>query len=93
MIEIKRKMFSKYADDVEEIDISGQRLTSLPDLSRFKNLKRFNCSNNQLTHLPSLPSILQRLECSWNQLTHLPLLPSTLQILECYNNQLIMRTF
>ena len=85
-------MFSKYADDVEEINISDNGLTSLPDLSRFKKLKRFYCSNNQLTHLPPLPSTLQILVCYNNQLTHLPPLSSTLQALYCFANQLINRT-
>ena len=65
-------MFSNYSEDVEEIDISGQRLTILLDLSRFKNLKTFNCRNNQLSYLPPLPSTLQRLDC-YNHSFSLPL--------------------
>ena len=42
-------MFSNYSDDVEEINIWNKGLISLPDLSRFKNLKRFYCYHNQLT--------------------------------------------
>ena len=60
-------MLSNYSDDVEEINISYNGLTSLPDLSRFTNLKRFYCNHNQLTFIPPLPSTLQRLECSNNQ--------------------------
>ena len=82
-------MLSNYSDDVEEIDISNNRLTQLPDLSRFKKLQTLYCYNNQLTSLPPLPSTLQTFYCSNNQLTSLPPFPSTLQILDCSCNQLI----
>ena len=81
-------MFSNYSEDTEEINISYKGLTSLPDLSKFKNLKRFYCNHNQLSHLPPLPSTLQLFYCYDNQLSHLPPLPSTLQELICSNNQL-----
>ena len=84
----KKRMLSNYSDDVEGIDISNQRLTILPDLSRFKNLQRLECFNNQLTSLLLLPSSLQLFNCSNNRLTSLPPLPSTLQELYCSSNRL-----
>jgi Leucine-rich repeat (LRR) protein len=52
------------------------QLTSLPDLTRLKNLKELNCSDNQLN-------------CSDNQLNSLPNpLPESLEILYCFDNNL-----
>ena len=65
-------MLSNYSEDVEEINISNNRLTQLPDLSRFKKLQTLFCSINQLTHLPPLPSTLQILVSSKNSFS-LPL--------------------
>ena len=70
------------------IDISSKGIKSLPDLTRFKNLKKLSCSANQLTSLPTLPQTLEILYCSDNQLTSLPTLPQNLEILYCYYNQL-----
>ena len=60
------------SDDITTLDISGRSITSLPDLTRFKNLEKFNCSYNQLTSL-TLPQNLEYLNCSYNQLTSLTL--------------------
>jgi len=75
-------------EDILTIDISYKGLKSLPDLTRFKNLKELYCSNNQLTSLPTLPQNLQELYCRDNQLTSLPTLPQNLKILYCFHNQL-----
>jgi Leucine-rich repeat (LRR) protein len=75
-------------DDTTEIDVSCKKLTYLPDLSRFKNLKYLYCSSNKLTSLPVLNEKLIRLNCSGNQLTSLPKLNEKLKILYCSNNQL-----
>jgi len=70
------------------LNISGKckGIKSLPDLTRFKNLKTLNCSDNQLTSLPTLPQNLEELHCYTNQLTLLPTLPQNIQELYCYNN-------
>jgi Leucine-rich repeat (LRR) protein len=70
------------------INICSKGIKSLPDLTRFKNLKKLNCSANQITSLPSLPQTLKILYCSDNKLTSLPTLPQNLQTLYCYSNQL-----
>ena len=36
---------------VTEIDVSGMEITSLKGISNFRDLKKLNCSNNQLTSL------------------------------------------
>jgi Leucine-rich repeat (LRR) protein len=53
-------------DTTTIINISNKRLTSLPDLSRFKNLKTLECSYNQLPSLPKLNDNLTLLYCSNN---------------------------
>ena len=81
--------FNSLQDDVEDICISGQNLTYLPDLSRFTNLKGLFCSHNQLVTLPLLPNSLRGLYCSNNQLISLPPLPNSLTGLDCYSNKLV----
>jgi Leucine-rich repeat (LRR) protein len=56
----------------------------LPTLPQ--NLKKLNCSHNQLNLLPTLPQNLKKLDCFNNQLMSLPTLPQNLEILYCYNN-------
>ena len=76
--------------DILTIDISRRGIQSLPDLTRFKNLERLYCYDNQLTSLPTtLPPNLKILYCNDNKLTSLPTtLPQNLEKLHCSNNQL-----
>ena len=76
------------SDDTLFIDISCEGIKSLPDLSRFKTLKKLECSNNQLTSLDNLPPTLTYLDCSYNNITNLDNLTPTLTKLICYNNEL-----
>ena len=73
---------------IQELDLSGKKLTELPDLSEYTNLKKLYCSDNKLTYLSKLPNTLECLDCTKNKLTSLPELPDTLKELYCYNNQL-----
>ena len=65
-------------------------ITSLPDVTRFKNLQILNCSHNELTSLPDLTIFknLQILNCYNNKLTSLPSLPQNLKTIHCSYNQL-----
>ena len=78
------------SEEILTLSIECRGITSLPDLTRFKNLKELYCSDNQITSLPTtLPQGLEILYCSNNQLTSLPTtLPQGLEILYCSNNQL-----
>ena len=76
------------SEDILTLNIECKGITSLPDLTRFKNLKELYCYNNQLTQLPPLNESLQRLHCYNNQLVILPTLNANLQHLY-YNNNLI----
>ena len=75
-------------EDILTLDISCKGIKSLPDLTKFKNLKKLYCYDNLLTSLPTLPQNLEILHCFCNQLTYLPTLPQNLEILYCDNNQL-----
>jgi hypothetical protein len=76
------------SEDILILNVSGMHITSLPDLTRFKNLKILYCYNNQLTALPTLPQNLQELYCSHNQLTSFPTLPQNLTKIYCFHNKL-----
>jgi Leucine-rich repeat (LRR) protein len=73
-------------EDTEEIDVSSKGIINL-DVTRFKNLKRLYCPNNQLTSL-SLSKNLEMLDCDHNQLTFLDLNSTSLRELSCCHNQL-----
>ncbi len=75
-------------DDIEIIILESKNLTYIPDLSRFKNLKKLYCQYNQLTYLPSLPNSLTYLYCYSNQLTNLPTLSDSLECLDLTNTNL-----
>jgi Leucine-rich repeat (LRR) protein len=83
-----KSYLNSLSEDILTLNISNKGIKSLPDLTRFKNLKTLKCSNNQLTSLPTLPQKLETLSCSNNQLTSLPTLPQNLEYLYCSNNQL-----
>jgi Leucine-rich repeat (LRR) protein len=87
-IEFETYLKNSLHEDISELDISDRGIKSLPDLTRFKNLKILDCSYNQLTSLPTLPQNLQKLYCSDNQLTYLPTLPQNLEVLQCFKNEL-----
>ena len=79
------------SEDILTLSIDDRNITSLPDLTRFKNLKELYCSANQLSSLPTtLPQTLEILFCSDNKLTYLPNLTrlENLVKLECCNNEL-----
>jgi len=85
--EIERYLNS-LPQDIPIIDISCNGIKSLPELTRFQNLKELNCRNNELTFLPTLPQNLTSLNCCDNKLTSLPTLPQNLIVLYCRNNKL-----
>jgi len=61
----------------------------IQQLPNYNDIVYINCSNNNLTELPPLPTSLQKLFCHNNFITELPpILPTSLQILYCYNNKL-----
>jgi Leucine-rich repeat (LRR) protein len=75
-------------ENILTLDIIGKGIEFLPDLTRFKNLRKLNCHNNKLTSLSNLPQSLEILYCTSNQLTSLSNLPQSLKELYCYSNKL-----
>ena len=65
--------------DIEEIVLNCKCLEYIPDLSRFKNLKKLNCEGNKLKSLPKLPESLEILDCYCNKLTIIEELPENLK--------------
>ncbi len=63
-------------------------ISSIEGIQYFDNLEDLDCSNNQLTTLPTLHNLLTTLNCTDNQLITLPTLPSSLTVLDCSYNQL-----
>jgi Leucine-rich repeat (LRR) protein len=88
MTTTKEIYFNSLSEDILIIDISYKNIKSLPDLTRFKNLKKLYCGNNKLTSLPNLPQNIEELYCCNNKLTSLPTLPPNLITLNCSNNKL-----
>ena len=74
--------------DITELDISGNGLIKLPDLTKYTKLVKLNCSNNQITSLDNLPHTLIELDCHYNNLTSLDNLPSNIKQLICYVNKI-----
>jgi len=87
---IIKKYLDLLPDDTEIIDVSSKNLNYLPNLSRFKKLKKLCCCENKLTSLPDLPENLKVLYCSFNNLNYLPNLLrfKKLEILYCSFNNL-----
>lgn len=74
--------------DTTSINIQNRGLHNLPDLSRFKQLRRLDCSYNYLRELPKLNDSLEFLNCSHNLLESLPELNAELYYLNCGNNNI-----
>ncbi len=75
---------------VRELDISGKKLTRLPDLSNVVVLGDFICQNNQLTSLAGSPKSVGRgFYCDGNKLTSLIGGPQTVAgYMSCKSNPL-----
>jgi Leucine-rich repeat (LRR) protein len=72
-----------------EIDLSNRGLTILPDLTIYPNLKKLNCSFNQLISLNGIPDWVEEIDCSSNRLSQLPeVLPSQLRKFNCFLNSI-----
>ena len=84
------RYLNSLSEDILTLDITSKGIKSLPDLTRFKNLEKLDCSNNHLTSLPALSQYLKTLICDNNQLTCLPTLPKNLKELYCNDNQLFL---
>ena len=84
--------WSRISDYLTVVNVSGNNLTSLGDLSPLSSLVELNCARNKLTSLGSLSSLvsLQVLKCYQNSLNKFEGLSAltTLEYLVCYENRL-----
>jgi Leucine-rich repeat (LRR) protein len=71
---------------ITNINVQSYSIANLSGIEHFTALQFLNCSFNQLTSLPSLPSTLLNLNCLGNQLNSLPELPESLLALNCSGN-------
>ena len=67
---------------------SAANIHDLSGVQYFSNVQLLDCSNNQLTSLPSLPRSLSQLDCQSNQLVSLPPLLNPLIAINCGTNLL-----
>jgi uncharacterized repeat protein (TIGR01451 family) len=70
------------------LNCSSQNILDLTGIEYLYGLLDLDCSYNQLTTLPRLPSTLINLYCYDNQITSFYSIPGSLLGLDCYNNQL-----
>jgi Leucine-rich repeat (LRR) protein len=64
------------------------KYNSFDEIPNYNNIYYLDCSDNNLTHLPKLPSNLRTLICESNKLEYLPELPDSLIVLWCSYNPL-----
>lgn len=70
--------------DGEIWNFYGKKLKELPEIK--EGVKTLNCSDNNLTKIPKLPSTLRKFSCNKNEdLIELPELPEGLLELDCRN--------
>lgn len=70
-------------DNSEIINVSNKKLTYIPDLTRFTNLKKLDCRNNDLTELPKLPTSLNTLLINNNNKLKISMIPNHITCLNC----------
>jgi Leucine-rich repeat (LRR) protein len=60
-------------DDLESLDYSKSKISNLPPLERYKNLRTLRCQNNNLNSLNGIDSCIQlrQLICSYNPISDL----------------------
>ena len=81
-----QKFIDSLPNNVTSINLSNRDISTLPVLTRFKNLKILYCSGNQLTCLPVLNNTLEELYCYNNKLTTVPQLNENLKIFNELSN-------
>ena len=69
------------------LNVSDKYISSLTGVEKLTYLKTLNCSNNQITSLPTLPSSLTTLDCHSNQITSYTNFPTSLQSINCASNK------
>lgn len=83
----------EYFTSIKTLDLSGNQLATLPDISSITDLTNLYLTDNQITHIPSLASLihLRDFQVINNKLTSLPELPGFSEefyYLYCSNNKI-----
>ena len=73
---------------ITKLNLSGQGLYELPDLSEYTNLYYLNCSQNHLVSLKGLPPSIKLIHCANNEITSLDSLPRGVKWLYAKYNSL-----
>jgi Leucine-rich repeat (LRR) protein len=68
---------------INRIKFAFSNIDGLLEFNRYNEITCLDCSYNELTKLPELPSTLRELHCLRNELTKLPELPTTLRKINC----------
>ena len=70
----KIRVVENLPNTISRLNVSYNKIEYIRNLPIM--LKQFNCShNNELTHLPKLPEMLNKLQCQYCSLVRLPILP------------------
>ncbi len=79
-----------FESDIKTIDVSNKNLNGIINLNRFKNLKRINCSNNQLVDIDlfNLEWVVTELDCENNLITEFIEIPNSITRLNIKFNPL-----
>ncbi len=72
----------------DTLNIANSNIGDIKEIKYFKNLQVLDCSNNNLTSIPTLPSNLKDFSCFFNNVTTIDSLPLNLINLTCSNNLL-----
>jgi hypothetical protein len=62
-----KSLLDLYDENIDELDLSNKNINGVLDLSKFKKLKKLNCSHNQITKIIN-SSIDLDLDCSYNNI-------------------------
>lgn len=76
----------KIPDNILTLDISNNKLTSVPLLSN--KIESINLSHNNITHLGRLPNSLTEIYAGFNKISSVNVLPKNLKILEMPDNDI-----
>jgi N-acetylneuraminic acid mutarotase len=71
---------------IDYLEVAGTGITDIFGIQYLPNLYYINCSNNQITYLPQLPSSLNGLYIGNNQISFWPNIPSQVTQLKIDNN-------
>lgn len=76
----------EYFISIYKLDIAGNKISTIPDISNYKNIQFLYMNNNKLTSLPSLSTLknLIQLQVAGNKLTSLPSLTANTKLNQLY---------